>query len=218
MDMQRTLTIDTREPPDVRATISKAVKKLMGNRVVIKEELIEVGDYLWDDEIVVERKEVGDYAKSVFDGRVFTQCADMDQYTKSYVFVEGSFAKLRKSPYFRNFTVNRNLGSQCSILANTAAKILVVENSSQFATALVMIRDKHDNIDKSLFVERHSKTVNRTCPSLSIYLTIPGVGMKTAMKIVETYPKFSSFWEAYLDGTLKANLPTRSKKFLEELK
>lgn len=208
------LSIDSREPKKVQ----KAVISQMPRDVETEVKTLEVGDYIWDDEIVIERKTIGDFIWSVRDSRVFTQCQDMDQYQSSYLVIVGSFDKIRFDPRLRGFGVDHRIGSMARIYASTKARILTVDNMNQFAKALDSIRRKENGLDKTLVVERHSKTINRHNPNLSMYLTIPGVGIATATKLVDLYPRFEDFlirspWE---EGELRLNKVAR--EFLSHIK
>jgi len=209
------LVIDSREPANVRQDVESKVKCLMD--VEVRVETLAVGDYCWDDEIIIERKTVCDYNSSVRDGRIFTQCADMDQYAKSYVFVVGKFSKAKYCHPAPQLTANQRIGSMCSLLAKTTTKILQVDSPAQFATALVKIREKHHNIDKTFVVERHSKTVNRINPNLGMYLSLDGVGMATAKKIMAVYPKFIDFVQDYKDDCLDVKVSTKTTKFMDSI-
>jgi len=210
------LTIDSREPSKVRRKIANVISKVDGWTIEV--ETLEVGDYDIDHEIIVERKTMGDYIGSVRDGRIFTQCYDMDAYDASYVVITGSYEDVKYCDYLKSFSVNQWIGSRCSILAKTKAKILQVDNLTQFANTLVSLQEKHSNLDKTLLVERHSKTMNRVDPNLAMYLVVPGIGMSTAMKLTKEYPRFLDFVEAQKDGRVTTRIQTKSKKFLNSIR
>jgi len=209
------LTIDSREPAKVRADVKAKVQALMD--VDVQVETLPVGDYCWDNEIIIERKTVCDYISSVKDGRIFTQCADMDQYSKSYVFIVGKFDKARYCKPAPQLTSNQRIGSMCSLLAKTTTKILPVDSPAQFAVALVKIREKHHSLDKTFLVERHSKTINRIDPNFGMYLSLDGVGMSTAKKIQAVYPKFIDFIQDYKCDCLDVKVSKKTTKFLDSI-
>ena len=54
-----------------------------------------VGDYVVNPEIAAERKSIGDFVSSVYDGRLFAQASSLaSSYRKPYIIVEGDVNKL----------------------------------------------------------------------------------------------------------------------------
>lgn len=61
--------------------------------IILTLEQLDVGDYLVDDRVVVERKSVADFAKSIVDTRLFRQAAWMNRSSyRPAVIVEGWFS------------------------------------------------------------------------------------------------------------------------------
>lgn len=214
--VEHVLVIDTREPAKVRKKIRSIVEKVKGWTVLV--ETLPVGDYKIDNEIIIERKSFGDFVGSTRDGRLFTQASDMDAYDASYVAVVGNYSETRYHEHLQSFTVAQWIGARCSILAKTKVKVIEVDNITQFASFILVITEKHSNLDKTFLVERHSKTINRVNPNLALYLSVPGIGMATANKLIDKYPKFMDFFGAYQDGSLSISIQTKSKKFLESIR
>lgn len=78
------VVVDTRE---LGAPVTRELSKLGAG---VKSETLEVGDFVLSDRVVVERKNVDDFASSIIDGRLFTQAANLKQaYEKPIIIVEG---------------------------------------------------------------------------------------------------------------------------------
>lgn len=75
---------DSRE---LGALVTRELAKL---GALIKSETLEVGDFVLSDRVVVERKNVEDFASSIIDGRLFQQAANLKEaYAKPVIVVEG---------------------------------------------------------------------------------------------------------------------------------
>jgi len=206
------LEIANNEPASMRSAVLREAAKRKVDAEVTD---LPVGDFLWDNEICIERKTVGDFAGSVWDGRIFTQAADMEQYRKRYIIISGSFDTLRFDPRLSKFTIEQRLRAQASLLARTKVKLWQVDNKTQFINSLFIIKEKSDKGAKTFLVERHSKTTSRLDPNLALYLTIPGVGGALAQRIAEDY---SSFYDLVSDikkgRKLHTTIPVDGLKFL----
>jgi DNA excision repair protein ERCC-4 len=175
------------EPKKIQSLVIKEAKQRKVSAEIIH---LKVGDFLFDGNICVERKEVGDYIRSVYDGRVFTQAADMAQYPHGYIIIVGSFKAASYKPYLKSFTPEKRLRSQCSLLARTKVKIIQVDDHEQMANTLFILREKHGKGDNIELVERHSKTINRLDPNKALFLSIPGIGPASLSRISKEYDTF----------------------------
>jgi len=181
------LKIDKREPKTIIRKVTKLAKE---NDVEYSVEVLPVGDYIWDDCIVIERKTIQDFINSLRSGHLETQLLDMEQYSHSYLMVSGKFESVTFNPYIKGWTVNHTIGALCSIAARYDVKMIQLANDTQLSKAIFKIREMVNKGRKTGVVKRHSKTLNVINPSFSLYLAIPGIGEKTAEKIDKAYPKF----------------------------
>jgi DNA excision repair protein ERCC-4 len=205
------LVVADNEPARIRNAVLAEAKR---RKVPAKIGHLLVGDFLFDDSLCVERKTVPDFVSSVWDGRLFTQAADMEQYSQPYVILTGSFKGLVASPRFWGFTVEQKLRSQCSLLARTKVKLLHVDNLEQFVNVLFILREKSEKGEKTLVVERHSKTINRLDPNMALFLTIPGIGLGMLPKISEDYDTFFDLLRDVRNGKVKTVLSKDGLKYL----
>lgn len=75
---------------DSRELGALATRELAKLGVVVRSETLQVGDFVLSDKVVVERKEVEDFASSIIDGRLFEQAARLkDAYSNPVIIVEG---------------------------------------------------------------------------------------------------------------------------------
>jgi Fanconi anemia group M protein len=81
---QLVVVADSRE---LGALVTRELAKL---GVLVKSETLQVGDFILSDRVVVERKEVDDFASSIIDGRLFQQAVNLkNAYPKPIIVVEG---------------------------------------------------------------------------------------------------------------------------------
>jgi Fanconi anemia group M protein len=81
---QIVVVADSRE---LGALVTRELAKL---GALVKSETLQVGDFVLSDRVVVERKEVDDFASSIIDGRLFQQAVKLkDAYAKPVIVVEG---------------------------------------------------------------------------------------------------------------------------------
>ena len=126
---------DTRE-------ISDLVEKIRqrGSRVEVKQ--LDFGDFVLSSDIVVERKTVDDFVKSIYDGRLFKQLASMsEKYSKPILVVQGDRKKLSgigESAFY---------GALASVLADFRVPIFFALNEKEVSEIIYHIA-RREQIEK----------------------------------------------------------------------
>lgn len=78
-----TVHVDTRE-------LAQFVDKLRYRGALVEVEQLEIGDFVASNDIVIERKTIDDFVKSVYDGRLFKQLTNMtDKYPRPILVIQG---------------------------------------------------------------------------------------------------------------------------------
>src|SRR4051812_42944077 len=76
---------------DFREKPSKIPKLLVDNKVIVSFSSLFAGDYIINDEIVVERKTSTDFIRSIIENRIFEQCAKLKQDSRRIIIlIEGN--------------------------------------------------------------------------------------------------------------------------------
>ena len=84
LEEQIVVVADSRE---LGALVTRELVKL---GAIVKSQTLEVGDFILSDRVVVERKDVEDFASSIIDGRLFQQAVKLkESYSKPVFVVEG---------------------------------------------------------------------------------------------------------------------------------
>lgn len=179
--------VDVREE---RSPVPGLLRSL-GVQVIVKQ--LPMGDYLVSDSIVVERKAGWDFARSLFDGRLFEQASRLaSHYDRVYIIVEGRLVP------------GRYRGRERSLYAAVAAL------ESEYG---VRVLNSHDPQGTAYLIESLARLSSRgggqrvvihKKPRLSsveewqlyILQAFPGIGRKTAEKILERFGSLERFFTA----------------------
>ena len=109
----------------------------------LKSETLAVGDFVLSDRVVIERKEVDDFASSIIDGRLFDQVIKLKEYERSLIIVEGEnpMGSGRVSP-------KAIFGAYASILVDYNIPILWSPNPSYSAQLMLTIARREQTQQK----------------------------------------------------------------------
>ena len=150
---------------------------------------LEVGDFLFDDQVCFEFKLVSDFVSSIQDGRVFNQSVQMsEEYDYNFVIIQGdehSRAKaLAMSRHYHEITYFGYLGA----IASLNRFVTVIESYSPFiqeAYYRMLVQAKKCLQNKPIvkkFPKKHKNAAfNYLC------YCIYGINSKKAQLIVDTY-------------------------------
>jgi Fanconi anemia group M protein len=126
---QIVVIVDARE---LGALVTRELAKL---GAYLKSETLEVGDFILSDRVVVERKDVDDFASSIIDGRLFEQAGRLrDSFTKPIIVVEGE--RLTGSGRVRPEAM---MGAYASILVDYGITIVWTREPSETAQLMFAI-------------------------------------------------------------------------------
>ena len=172
--------VDTRER---NSSVAKTLQE-MGVEVRIKQ--LETGDYILSDEIVVERKTVGDLVSSILDGRLFNQLITMStNYTSPLVLVEGD-----RDEMFTLRDVHRNaiIGAMTSIAINYRVPVLFTKDNGETAEYLfVTAKREQEGRSKDIRLRVGRKGLAPGEQQRFIVESLPGVGPSMAKKLLEKF-------------------------------
>ena len=171
--MRITITIDNREKnsgiPDMLAT---------KNVNIIFRQLF-VGDYLINDEIVIERKTSEDFVQSIMDGRLFSQCAKLRKSgAVPLIIVEGN-------PYKTRHKISTEAIKGALLSVSLSWQIPVIRSSGKEDTArlIVMASKQHEN--PPVFIRRQGIKPKKA-QKQQHYLVqgLPGIGSALAHRLL----------------------------------
>ena len=157
------------------------ILKRIGINLEIK--TLPIGDYIVAPETVVERKTISDLVSSVFDGRLFDQCNRLkEHYQFPILLIEGNIDEIEE------LTENSLVfyGAISSIAIDFKIPVIHTPNASHTAKLLVSMCSRKD-ASKGPFIKKIRKSNDIQKQQLSMLCSLPGVGEKTAIRMLEKF-------------------------------
>jgi ERCC4-type nuclease len=129
---------DDREPKSIQL-----LADAMNSGIVFERKRMLTGDYILDNNICIERKEINDFCSSIIDKRLDSQIEKMKKdYKEFYIIVIGHINQ-RTSEIHEHCI----LGKMVSIIVNHKVPILFVDDEFQFLYLLKCLSNKTDKIE-----------------------------------------------------------------------
>jgi ERCC4-related helicase len=119
--------VDTREVPEL-------VEKLRqrGSRVEVKQ--LDFGDFVVSSDIVIERKTLDDFVKSIYDGRLFKQLANMsEKYSRPILVIQGD------KKHLSGIGETAFYGALASVLADFKVPVFFASNEKEVSEVIFHI-------------------------------------------------------------------------------
>ena len=144
-----------------------------------------VADYVVNPEIAAERKSIGDFVSSVYDGRLFAQASALSSsYRKPYIIVEGDVTKVSG--------MVRNLASYYGAIASVtlAYDLRLMHTASADETALAvaaLVKNSRARPVPPGLAQAPPKSKDEAQQQLYFVSALPGVGMKLAKRLLGRY-------------------------------
>ena len=156
---------------------------LKGIGINLEIKTLPVGDYIVAPETVVERKTISDLVSSIFDGRLFDQCNRLkEHYQFPILLIEGDIdeiEKLTENPFVF-------YGAISSIAIDFKIPVIPTPNASHTSKLLVAMCSRKDTLSGP-FIKKIRKSNNLQKQQLSVLCSLPGVGEKTAVRMLEKF-------------------------------
>ena len=156
---------------------------LKGIGINLEIKTLPIGDYIVAPETVVERKTISDLVSSVFDGRLFDQCNRLkEHYQFPILLIEGNIDEIEE------LTENSLVfyGAISSIALDFKIPVIHTPNASHTSKLLVSMCSRKD-ASKGPFIKKIRKSNDIQKQQLSMLCSLPGVGEKTAIRMLEKF-------------------------------
>jgi len=168
---------------DEREKKSGIPSLLKGIGINLEIKTLPVGDYIVAPETIVERKSISDLVSSVFDGRLFDQCNRMkENFQFPIIIIEGDIDEIEKlieNPFVF-------YGAVSSVALDFKIPIISTPNATHTAKLLVSMCSRKD-VTKGPFIKKIRKSDDIQRQQLSVLSSLPGVGEKTAIRMLEKF-------------------------------
>jgi DNA excision repair protein ERCC-4 len=155
--------------------------KSIGMGVEMKTLLI--GDYIVAPETIVERKSIKDLMASVFDGRLYDQCTRLkEHFEHPIILVEGNVDEIEE------ITDNPLVfyGALSTVVLEFKIPIIPTPSASHTAKLLVSMCSRKD-APKGPYLKKIKKSSNLETQQLSSLCSLPGIGEKFAVRMLEKF-------------------------------
>jgi len=155
---------------------------------------LKVGDYVISAETAIERKTINDLLNSVYDGRLLVQCSELVQhYTKPVIIIEGNILNLSDGAVEGIIDDNERIYLISETLAKVALDFRIpiinapyAEYTSQLLVAMVN-KALEEGTNNGPLLRRIKKTNPVQIQQLSILSSLPGVGDKLAVRMLDRF-------------------------------
>ena len=171
------IIVDERERKSGIPDLLKAV----GMGVEMK--TLPIGDYIVAPETIVERKSIKDLMASVFDGRLYDQCTRLkENFEHPIVLVEGNVDEIEE------ITDNPLVfyGALSRLTLEFKIPIIHTPSASHTAKLLVALCSKKDG-PTGPYLKKIKKSSNLETQQLSTLCSLPGIGEKFAVRMLEKF-------------------------------
>jgi DNA excision repair protein ERCC-4 len=171
------IIVDEREKKSGIPDLLKAV----GMKIELK--TLPIGDYIVAPETVVERKSIQDFVSSIFDGRLFDQCSRLkEHFLNPIILLEGNVDEIEE------ITENPLVfyGAISSIVIDFKIPIIPTPSASHSAKLLVSMSSRKESA-KGPFLKKIRKSNDVQRQQLSSLCSLPGVGEKTAIRMLAKF-------------------------------
>ena len=149
----------------------------------IEMKTLPVGDYIVGPETVIERKSISDLVSSIFDGRLFDQCNRLkEHFQHPIILMEGNVDEIE--------TITENplvfYGAVSSIAIDFKIPIIHTPNANHTSKLLVSMSSRKESTHGP-FLKKIRKSNNIQQQQLSALCSLPGVGEKTAKRMLSKF-------------------------------
>jgi Fanconi anemia group M protein len=171
----------------------------LGLEVELRE--LKVADYLVNN-IAIERKTVSDFLSSMISKRLAFQLNDLQQYEKKLLLIEGLEEKeLYSDENMEGINANAVRGFLLSIALKHNVPFIFTKNEEDTAKFINILARKKET-ESSLNVTK--KSLNKKEQMRFILEGFPGIGPKTAKKLLETFHSIKGILNASKEEINKA--------------
>ena len=170
---------------DDREIKSDVIKFLSGiENVDLSIQRLSMGDYQVENQLIVERKTLNDFAISIIDGRLFKQTIRQENsYSKSALILEGTAIDTAEL----GMTREAMQGALITVSLILGIPILRSKDPSETARLIVYIGHQIESVARG-GIQRHGyRPKNRWKRQLYILQGLPGVGPERADRLLEHF-------------------------------
>jgi len=178
---------------DYREKSSLVASELIYLGLEVEFRELKVADYLVNN-IAIERKTISDFISSMINKRIIRQLQEIQQYEKKFLIIEGiDEQELYSDDNEKGVHANAIRGFLLSIILKFNIPIIFTKNyedTARFINVLARKKEKESSLNVS------KKTLNKKERMQFILEAFPGIGPKTAKKLLEEFKTIKNIMNA----------------------
>jgi len=155
--------------------------KSIGMNVEMK--TLPIGDYIVAPETIIERKSIRDLMASVFDGRLYDQCSRLkEHFEHPIVLMEGNVDEIEEiadNPLIFYGALSR-------VVLDFKIPVIPTPSADHTSKLLVSMCSRLDS-PKGPYLKKIKKSSDLEKQQLSVLCSLPGVGEKFAVRMLERF-------------------------------
>jgi DNA excision repair protein ERCC-4 len=194
------VVIDDREPLSIEKELLEK-----GNLLVIRKRL-EIGDYIFDNDLIVERKTVKDFCSSIKDGRLFKQVGRLaNNKTPGILILEGRQKDFRETDFsvqaIQGIVVSVSLGFRIPILrSKSAGESVEIMLQGYKQLTKDKLQDPRILPRKGYFKKKKDRFLEQ---KIHILEGFPGVGVVRAKSLLDHFGSLKAVFDAEVENLLE---------------
>jgi Fanconi anemia group M protein len=177
---------------DYREKNSLVPFELKNKNLEIEFSELKVGDYIINN-IVIERKTVGDFISSMINKRILKQIENLNQCENKLLIIEGIEEKELYNEKNERINPNAIRGFLLSLLLKYKIPILFTKNAEDTASFIEVLTKKKTK-EQSLNFKR--KGLTKEEQKRFILESFPGIGPKTSKKLLEEFKSLNKIFNS----------------------
>jgi len=185
---------------DTREMSSSVVKELYNEGLLVRTQRLDVADYILSERIAVERKEVGDFVRSIIDGRLFQQAIGMKkEYQSPILIIEGE-------GLFHKTAMNEKAiyGALASIIADFSIPIIFSKDENETAQIMTaIVKREHKEGKKVLGIRGEKGGMSTQDRQRFIVESLPNVSGTLAHRLLIHFETVKNIINADVDELKK---------------
>lgn len=185
---------------DYREKNSLVASELINLGLEVEFRELKVADYLVNN-IAIERKTVTDFISSMINKRIIRQLQELQQYENKFLIIEGiDEQELYSDDKTEGVNPNAIRGFLLSIILKFKVPIIFSKNYEDTAKFINVLAGKKEK-ESSLNVSK--KTLNKKERMQFILEAFPGIGPKTAKKLLEEFKTIKNIMNSTIEELTK---------------
>jgi len=189
----------------------KIIEKLKERKIIIKVENLKVGDFLISDEIIIERKKAEDFARSIIDGRIFSQYEELKQYKTPIIIIEGDLNHINTKIH-----INSLRGMLLRLILE-GINIIYSKNIDETIEYLILLEKKYEK-KQILRRYKYGKKPTKDIEYYKKYIleSFPGIGPTLADRLLQKFKNLNNIFNASSDEL--RDIKGMNKKIIKSFK